>query len=247
MSFFSDHPNQTMPWPQVKPRFVQIDDIFQQIYRRYIFAFSTIVRHEVSVSLFSRSWRLFQIIQLFTEDQRAQYRLKLRTGRYLRQRVSYFERSINQNWLGDYLSLVREDSDSNDHLCVWFQPEKNPQVKEYKKSIDELREKDQFKRVFFSIIATKVRRIARLSFWTNRCSWTVEWKWMNVPSSWPSNVFTNWTRRKISKREKQVFLCPRWLASVWHRARNSWSSSTRLTITTSSSTSKRNMIESASS
>ena len=52
------------------------------------------------------SWRAFKVIQRIPADQRATFELKLLAGDYLRQRPSFLQTSIRQQWKGDYLSLV---------------------------------------------------------------------------------------------------------------------------------------------
>ncbi|CAF4877179.1 unnamed protein product, partial [Rotaria magnacalcarata] len=55
---------------------------------------------------------------------------------YLRQRPTFQETSIRQEWKGDYLLL----------------PEENSHSLEYRKSISELRGKDNFNHVLFSTL-----------------------------------------------------------------------------------------------
>jgi hypothetical protein len=58
----------------------------------------------ISFDLFR--WRAYKIIQRIPADQRAAFELKLLAGDYLKQRTSFIEKSINQEWKGDYLLLV---------------------------------------------------------------------------------------------------------------------------------------------
>ncbi|CAF3782202.1 unnamed protein product [Adineta steineri] len=85
-------------------------------------------------------WRAFKIIQRIPADQRAIFELKLLAGDYLQQRPSFLESSIRQEWKGDYLLL----------------PEENSHSLEYRKSISELRGKDNFNHVLFSTLAIKL-------------------------------------------------------------------------------------------
>ncbi|CAF0740879.1 unnamed protein product [Adineta steineri] len=85
-------------------------------------------------------WRAFKIIQRIPADQRAIFELKLLAGDYLQQRPSFLESSIRQEWKGDYLLLSEENSHSL----------------EYRKSISELRGKDNFNHVLFSTLAIKL-------------------------------------------------------------------------------------------
>ncbi|CAF1126177.1 unnamed protein product [Rotaria sp. Silwood1] len=85
-------------------------------------------------------WRAYKVIQRIPPDQRAIFELKLLAGDYLQQRPSFHETSIRQEWKGDYLLL----------------PEENPHSAEYRKSISELRVKDNFTQVLFSTLAIKL-------------------------------------------------------------------------------------------
>jgi hypothetical protein len=51
-------------------------------------------------------WRAYKVIQRIPANQRAIFELKLLAGDYLKQRPSFLETSINQEWKGDYLLLV---------------------------------------------------------------------------------------------------------------------------------------------
>ncbi|CAF3153265.1 unnamed protein product [Rotaria sp. Silwood2] len=85
-------------------------------------------------------WRAYKVIQRIPADQRAIFELKLLAADYLQQRPSFHETSIRQEWKGDYLLL----------------PEENPHSLEYRKSISELRGKDNFTHVLFSTLAVKL-------------------------------------------------------------------------------------------
>lgn len=52
------------------------------------------------------SWRAYKIIQRIPADQRTMFELKLLATDYLRQRLSFLETGIRQEWKGDYLLLV---------------------------------------------------------------------------------------------------------------------------------------------
>ena len=58
-------------------------------------------------SLWYRRWRAYKIIQRIPADQRAMFELKLLAGDYLRERPSFLQESMKQDWKGDYLHLVR--------------------------------------------------------------------------------------------------------------------------------------------
>ncbi|CAF0979976.1 unnamed protein product [Rotaria sordida] len=85
-------------------------------------------------------WRAYKVIQRIPAEQRAIFELKLLAADYLQQRPSFHEISIRQEWKGDYLLL----------------PEENSHSLEYRKSISELRGKDNFNHVLFSTHAIKL-------------------------------------------------------------------------------------------
>jgi myosin-1 len=105
-------------WPAPKPGFIPMNNLLKKMYQR---------------------WRAYKVIQRIPANQRAIFELKLLAGDYLKQRPSFLETSINQEWKGDYLLL----------------PEENPHALEYRKSISDLRGKDNFTQVLFSTLAIK--------------------------------------------------------------------------------------------
>ena len=63
--------------------------------------------HRVDQHISTFRWRAFKVIQRIPADQRAVFELKLLAGEYLKERSSFLESSIRQEWKGDYLLLVR--------------------------------------------------------------------------------------------------------------------------------------------
>lgn len=106
-------------WPAPKPGFVPMNNMLKKIFQR---------------------WRAWKIIQRIPPDQRAIFELKLLAGEHLQQRPSFLQKSIRQDWKGDYLHLSDE----------------NPHALEYRKSISELRGKDNFSEILFSSLVTKL-------------------------------------------------------------------------------------------
>ncbi|CAF1179599.1 unnamed protein product [Adineta ricciae] len=115
----TDDLGKNIRWPAPKPGFVPMNNLLKQMYQR---------------------WRAFKVIQRIPADQRATFELKLLAGDYLKERPSFLESSIRQEWKGDYLLL----------------PEENAHSIEYRKSISELRGKDGFNHVLFSTLAIKL-------------------------------------------------------------------------------------------
>ncbi|CAF1230175.1 unnamed protein product [Adineta steineri] len=106
-------------WPKPKSNLISISNIIQQIYR---------------------AWRLNTIKQRLSIEYQSTFELKCFASKYLRQRPSFFDTSIRQQWIGDY--LLRSDE--------------NPRMNEYQKSMNELRAKDNFSQILFSTFAIKL-------------------------------------------------------------------------------------------
>ncbi|CAF1653644.1 unnamed protein product, partial [Adineta ricciae] len=115
----TDDLGKSIRWPAPKPGFVPMNNLLKQMYQR---------------------WRAFKVIQRIPADQRTIFELKLLAGDYLKERPSFLESSIRQEWKGDYLLL----------------PEENAHSVEYRKSISELRGKDGFNQMLFSTLAIKL-------------------------------------------------------------------------------------------
>ncbi|CAF4613532.1 unnamed protein product, partial [Rotaria magnacalcarata] len=109
----------SIKWPAPKPGFIPMNNMLKKTYQR---------------------WRAYKVIQRIPDDQRAIFELKLLAADYLRQRPTFQETSIRQEWKGDYLLL----------------PEENSHSLEYRKSISELRGKDNFNHVLFSTLSIKL-------------------------------------------------------------------------------------------
>ncbi|CAF4603745.1 unnamed protein product, partial [Rotaria sp. Silwood2] len=116
---FNDRLGKNIIWPKSRSSFITINNLLKQIYQR---------------------WRIKQIEQTLPIELRSTFELKLLASKYLQQRPLFFDRSIYQEWKGDYLAQLEENSRLN----------------EYQKSINELRTKDNFNRIIFSTFAIKV-------------------------------------------------------------------------------------------
>ncbi|CAF5114159.1 unnamed protein product, partial [Rotaria sp. Silwood1] len=112
-----DRLGKNVVWPQSRSSFTTINNVLKQMYQR---------------------WRIKQIEQRLPIKLQSTFELKLLAGKYLQQRPLFFDKSIYQEWHGDYLL------------------EENSRVKEYQKSINELRTKDNFNKVIFSTFAVKL-------------------------------------------------------------------------------------------
>lgn len=52
-------------------------------------------------------WRINQIKQGLPIEQQPKFQLKLLANNFLKQRSSFLDTNIHQEWKGDYLSLVK--------------------------------------------------------------------------------------------------------------------------------------------
>ncbi|CAF1389118.1 unnamed protein product [Rotaria sordida] len=116
---FNDHLGKNIIWPKSRPSLITINNRLKQMYQR---------------------WRIKKIEQRLPIKLRSEFELKLLAGKYLQQRPSFFDKSIYQEWKGDYLVILEENSRLN----------------EYQKSINELRTKDNFNKIIFSTFAIKL-------------------------------------------------------------------------------------------
>lgn len=95
-----------MIWPETRSSLHSIDQIFNKIYRQYVDEFHS----KLNDLNFDFRWRLNKIQSNLPACYSSVFESKLLASKYLQQRSSFLSTSVYQQWMGDYLSLVKKTS-----------------------------------------------------------------------------------------------------------------------------------------